>query len=328
MTINEERAVTNFLVSSYQIMDILNDKSQNEKYFQSILALIQRPDINPAHLLQLINIVTQFILITNDTTYNELTFRAIIPMYLFSPNDEVFSKVVYLFKIILETLYTDGVYTFFFGQNVDDFLLSKLPNVRQIDKEHILGVFINVSAGTSESTQELFVRGFIQKISIFQNINEKCMGLILESLTNMFSLGPEVIQEVLCRGFGDIAIRFFNVGTFSTKETVVLFLCGILGYIQEPAILNFFVANSLMAKITEYFVVSKSKIFSKVVHALFLLLRMIEGPLTDNPLFSDVNTQELIEMLAEIRESIVGKDSKKQFLIEVEELLSRLYLDD
>lgn len=324
MTNEEERLVNNFLCSSYHVMDILCDKMN---YFNMILDTIKSQDTQYEHLLQLLNILNDFLCeVSNDNLYDEKAFNEVIITFLGTDSQSIFSKVIYMFNLILEDLQLPKIYSYFFDNNIDLYLLSKFSESKQLEKEHILAIFVCITGGTNESTNQVYSRNFLKNIQNYlDDMNEKCLNLLFQILTNLFSLGYDVILEILSSGFAEIALNLLENGKYSTKETIILFFCGIAIHVKFNEIYQYFLNFSLMKEIIEFFYVSKKRIWDKIIHTLYIVSESINDDCFFNsPLFNGIDCDELLEMLYQVFEKYGNDDEKITTQIEVKRLIERI----
>lgn len=323
MTQEEERVVNNFLCSSYHVMDILNDKLN---YFNILLSKIKDPNTQYEHLIQLLSILSDFLCEAYDNLYEEKTFNEILPIFLKTDSPLVFSKIVYILLLILEDIQIPKIYSYLFDNNIDLYLLSKFPESKQLEKEHILKIFICITGGTDESANQIYSRNFLQNIQQYLSyMNEKCLNLLFQILTNLFSLGYDVILKILSLGFAEMSLNLLENGKYSTKETIILFLCGISIHINNDKIYQYFTKFSLMNEIIEFFYVSKKKIWDKIVHALYIVSENLnEECFLDSPLFNGIDGDELLCMLYQVLEKYENDDDKLTAQIEVKYLIKQI----
>ena len=302
------------LFNSFETLNTLNDKYN---FLDNLIKSLNDPMIPLEQILLrhelVISILTEYY--GDSPRSYELTdyfaleiFKNYVKKYIFEQDEQLFGMAVHVYKILLERDKPE-FFHFFAGSDVDQYLLSRLLNCRQIVKENILSIFLNGTSSSNIYTKAIYDKQLVQNFqNLVPQLNESCHVIMIQTLQNCFSLGIEVVLEIASRGFFDLALKILKDGQFKSQIIAIKFFAEICGFSNDLNVQNFLIQYNIIPELVEYLNIPKLEGWRYVLSGLHLIVTKLlkicdDNTLFQHPLFSSLNLNEFYDILCSINDS-------------------------
>ncbi|OHT13010.1 hypothetical protein TRFO_03406 [Tritrichomonas foetus] len=310
----EANLLSNFLTSSVDVIDTINSKFD---FFNHIIEFMNSPEIPVEHFLLLLRIINDVLSsFTKDQTilYASDFFKGLVPKFIESNDSRVFSEILHLYQLELEECVHNEIIEFFACTDVDNFLISRIQNCKQIDKERILDIFVNSTSCSDKYTKMIYQKGLLLKFqSLVPLLNESCHIRILKALQNCFSLGHDIVLEIVSSGFAELSLNLLKNGSFDAKVASINFFCGLCNFAKDPRIQNFIIHQNIVVELVEFLNITKQSVWKEILNALYqnataAFASCSEEELFQHPLFNQIDIHEFYQILCNIHDSVSHKN--------------------